>query len=523
MRGETVTLVLVNLAGIMERADESLLPGVYKEVGAALHTDPTGLGSLTLLRSMVQALCSPIAAYLAVRHNRAHVISLGAFLWAAATFLVAFSSTFLQVAISRALNGIGLALVGPAIQSLVADSTVESNRGMAFGWLQLTGNLGSIIGGLVSILIAPLTFMGIPGWRLSFHIVGLISVLVGVLVRLYATDPHFPSGTKPSNQTSGNSFWSEVKELAKEGKDVIKMPSFQIIVAQGVTGSFPWSALSFAPMWLELMGFSHKKTAFLIGLFVVFGSLGGLFGGRMGDILSVRLPNAGRIILAQISSASAIPLAAILLLALPDDPSTGFIHGLILAVMGFCISWNGPATNNPIFAEIVPEKSRTSVYALDRSFESVLSSFAPPVVGLLARHVYGYRPIPKGSSVSEEIATDRENAASLAKALYTAIGVPMALCCLIYSFLYSTYPRDRERARMEALIESEMVQIESGNSHAYGQHSQVQFSELEESSIENRAVIELEYGVEDGLEFDDDDDENTLLYRQLTFSNMSPQ
>jgi len=97
MKGETATLVLVNLAGIMERADESLLPGVYKEVGAALHTDPTGLGSLTLFRSIVQSSCYPMAAYLAVRHNRAHVIALGAFLWAAATFLVAFSSTFFQV------------------------------------------------------------------------------------------------------------------------------------------------------------------------------------------------------------------------------------------------------------------------------------------------------------------------------------------------------------------------------------------------------------------------------------------
>ncbi|KAM7266546.1 hypothetical protein ACFE04_004443 [Oxalis oulophora] len=38
------------------------------------------------------------------------------------------------------------------------------------------------------------------------------------------------------------------------------------------------------------------------------------------------------------------------------------------------------AKSTAIFAEIVPEKSRTSVYALDRSFESVLSSFAPPVV-----------------------------------------------------------------------------------------------------------------------------------------------
>ncbi|XP_068321731.1 uncharacterized protein [Pyrus communis] len=47
-----------------------------------------------------------------------------------------------QVAISRALNGIGLALVTPPIQSLVADSTDDNNRGMAFGWLQLTGNVG---------------------------------------------------------------------------------------------------------------------------------------------------------------------------------------------------------------------------------------------------------------------------------------------------------------------------------------------------------------------------------------------
>lgn len=81
----------------MERADESLLPGVYKEVGAALHTDPTGLGSLTLFRSIVQCLCYPLAAFLATRRNRAGVIALGAFLWAAATFLVAVSDTYFQV------------------------------------------------------------------------------------------------------------------------------------------------------------------------------------------------------------------------------------------------------------------------------------------------------------------------------------------------------------------------------------------------------------------------------------------
>lgn len=101
MKPEAVTLILVNLAAIMERTDESLLPGVYKEVGAALHIDPTGLGSLTLFRSVVQSSCYPLAAYLAVHHNRAHVIAVGAFLWAAATFLVAISSTFFQVPLSH--------------------------------------------------------------------------------------------------------------------------------------------------------------------------------------------------------------------------------------------------------------------------------------------------------------------------------------------------------------------------------------------------------------------------------------
>lgn len=173
---------------------------------------------------------------------------------------------------------------------------------------------------------------------------------------------------------------------------------------------------------------------------------------------------------------------------------------------------------SPIFAEIVPEKSRTSIYALDRSFESILSSFAPPVVGMLAQHVYGYKPVPTGSSKSEEIATDRENAASLAKALYTAIGIPMALCCLIYSFLYFTYPRDRERAQMEALIESEMRQIELHNTSVATQYYQARLSESGDANVDDRSVMEMDYEGSNSLEFEEND--NLLLYRQLTFSNL---
>ncbi|KAL6598532.1 hypothetical protein ACP70R_046231 [Stipagrostis hirtigluma subsp. patula] len=260
-------------------------------------------------------------------------------------------------------------------------------------------------------MLASTTFMGIAGWRIAFRLVALISVMVGILVHLFAVDPHFWNVGK-GKQLFRKPAWTEMNDLMIEAKAVIKIPSFQIIVAQGITGSFPWSALSFAPMWLELMGFTHTGTGILMITFAVASSLGGVLGGKMGDYLARRSPNSGRIILSQISSASAVPLAALLLLGLPDDPSTGFLHGFVMFVVGLSISWNAPATNK----NIIPERSRTSIYALDRSFESVLASLAPPVVGYLVEHAYSYNPVSYGAGASN-VARDRANAAALAKAV----------------------------------------------------------------------------------------------------------
>ncbi|CAL4998577.1 unnamed protein product [Urochloa decumbens] len=218
-------------------------------------------------------------------------------------------------AAARGLNGIGLALVTPAIQSLVVYCTDDNKRGSPFGWLQLTGNLGSLIGGLFTLILASTTFMGIS-WRIAFHAVALISV--GILVHLYAEDPHFRD-TGKGKQLVHKPAWSEMKDLVIEAKAVIKIPSFHIIVAQGITRSFPWSALPFAPMWLELMGFTHTRTGIILITFAVASSLGRVLGGKLGDYLARRSPNSSRIILSQIGSASAVPLAVLLLLGLPDE------------------------------------------------------------------------------------------------------------------------------------------------------------------------------------------------------------
>lgn len=135
------------------------------------------------------------------------------------------------------------------------------------------------------------------------------------------------------------------------------------------------------------------------------------------------------------------------------------------------------------------------------------------------QHVFGYKPVPKGSSDSVEIETDRENALSLAKALFATMAIPMTLCVSIYSFLYCTYPRDRERARMQALIESEMQQLETSCAASGEEYSQLPVSESKGLNGKDRSNIDIEYAAHESIELDDND-EKSLLSRQLTFSNM---
>lgn len=48
------TALLLYLASIVEKADEQILPAVYKYIGSSLHATPTQLGTITLCRALVQ-------------------------------------------------------------------------------------------------------------------------------------------------------------------------------------------------------------------------------------------------------------------------------------------------------------------------------------------------------------------------------------------------------------------------------------------------------------------------------------
>jgi nitrate/nitrite transporter NarK len=72
--------VLLNLASIIERADEQVLPAVYHFISLSFHCSPSELGTLTLCRAMVQALSSPLSGVLGDKYDRTHIVAFGCFL-----------------------------------------------------------------------------------------------------------------------------------------------------------------------------------------------------------------------------------------------------------------------------------------------------------------------------------------------------------------------------------------------------------------------------------------------------------
>ncbi|GBF89652.1 MFS general substrate transporter [Raphidocelis subcapitata] len=560
------TAILVNLAMVVEQANEQVLPAVYLFVGSSLSATPSQLGTLTLCRALVQTLSSPLSGVLGDRCDRRLVLASGAFIWGAMTSAIAASSRLHTAMVFAAFNGLGLALLVPCCQSLVADLHAPEARGRAFGLMQLTGAVGGMAGSVFATNMGAadtLATWGVEGWRLAFHAVAVVSVLTGAAVLAFAIDPRRAAvaaaaaapiylslpgdddgggaAPPPLPLSSGEAAGGLAKRQAAEaagggggwgdaaggprsrspspsahllqlhhgqprhpphdaaagcggsaaaGRDaeeagaapprdcgddddsdsgkarrygrprprqrglvsdilwVLRIPTFQAIVLQGIVGSFPWQAAVFFTLWLQLQGFPSSTSANIAATFGAGVAVGALLGGYIGDRAARRLPDSGRIFTAQASVASGIPLIWLVLKGIPANPALASdprAYAAVLFVMGATCSWAGSGCNSPIFAEIVPEDMRSLVYAFDRSLETSLAACAAPTVGLLAERVWGFSGAVSRDSLADEVLRAR-NAGALGSSLLVCMTVPWTACLVFYTVLHFTYRNDRRAA-----------------------------------------------------------------------------
>jgi MFS family permease len=451
------TTVLINAASVLEKCDEQILPALYSRVGASLNASPTQLGYITLARAFVQALTSSLAGFASEFFPRGTVIGIGCCIWAFFTSAFACVSSLNLGIMLCAVNGLGLALVIPSVQSLTADLHSSEARGRAFGSLWLVISLGGMIGALYATNMGSHTPFGIDGWRFVFLSVSLVSAVTGVLNHMYVKDDAFEdrarqreeheqgqsTPTRHSLSSDDGSIVSRIKTVSFQIVHVMKIPTFSLIILQGIVGSVPYASLVFLTLYLQLLGMSDTSASVIVALYLIGGGLGGLLGGWIGDIVASRYPNHGRILATQFSVFIGIPFSLLVFKALPDGGSSIFVvtlYAMTIFIFAVLTAWPAPCANNPIFSEIVPPAQRNLVYSFDRCFEGAVAAFATPLVGHMSETMFGFSG---ASTVSGDPDTDLPNAHALGNALVAFTTIPWLFCFVVYSSIHVTYPKDK--------------------------------------------------------------------------------
>ncbi|CAK0781097.1 hypothetical protein CVIRNUC_005284 [Coccomyxa viridis] len=445
------TSVCLNLAMVFERADEVILPAVYSFVARSFSATPSDLANITLARALVQAVCSPVGGVLGHYGNRIWVITAGCLVWGVMTLGFSVSRSLREAIFFWAINGLGLSLVIPNVQSVTADFYSEEDRGKVFGTLHLTSAAGAAFGGLYATNMGAGTRFGWEGWRVAFLLLGIISLSIGLANFACASEPRsfdskLPFGSAP-RKAAESSALAKLKATLLDIKSVVTVPTFGIIIVQGIVGNIPGQAMAFLTLYLQLLGIDNFRASLLVSVGMLAHAVGGQLGGLIGDVAAKGAPRWGRIFVCQVSVVAGMVLTLVLLRGLPTQhAAAAFASYMAVSIAtGLLNSWPAPACTNPVFSEVVPARLRTFIYAFDRSFEMAIAACAAPVVAKLAESYFGFDGT---ATTSGDVAHDLSKAKALSNALSVMCAVPWTLCALIFTGLYLTYSRDKAGAQL---------------------------------------------------------------------------
>jgi MFS family permease len=399
----------------------------------SLGVSPYDLAFMSLCQGVMSAASGPMWGNLVdAGYTRKKLLFSGVLLWGVCTILLAYAHTIATMSFLRGMNGIAVAMLLPVTQSFVYDLSKSEDRGLVFGTLYFSTNIGQVLACFFVTPISSSTVMGMEGWRFALCVVGFMSLLATMLVPLMVVEaprPWRPDRLGPLRE-------------ARKLMSFLKIPTFNVIVLQGIFGTIPGAAFSFLVMYFQYIGISDFAAALVISLHVIGDACGGLLGGVIGDALAIWSPRYGRAITAQISAVVAIPIVAALFLMAPRDVSMTSCYAGILFMLGLTSSWVAPGCICPVMCDIVPRSSLGSAYAWELAIVFCSGNvLGPLLVGVLSERVFGYQ-LTNQQVNDMEPAVRQANARALGNSLFFSSAVPYAICAIIFVALFFTHHQD---------------------------------------------------------------------------------
>lgn len=281
---------------------------------------------------------------LADRFSRTRVIAAGVLIWSVCTWASGHAHSFEQMVMARFFVASGEAALVPAAVALLAELFSEKRRGTAMGLFFMGIPLG--IG--CSFLLAG-TVGATHGWRTTFDVLGIIGIGIALSLMLLKEDR-----SQLAHQERGAAFLPQVLAALRlvGGNCALRSTIIGFVLAHLV-----FASLSFTQLWLvNERGMNAAGIATRIGaLQLLFGTLGSVVGGVIGDRLANKLPG-GQARFMVLLVATCAPLMIVCRFVAPDSPLfyVGMCAGFFLPLALY-----GPA--NTAIMSMTPQRMRSTI------------------------------------------------------------------------------------------------------------------------------------------------------------------
>jgi MFS family permease len=357
---------------LLHQADKLLIGPMTSKIMDDFGITMTQMGAVSTGALIVGAIFYPLWGYLYDRYSRSKLLALASFLWGATTMLNAKARTYGQFLVTRSSTGIDDSSY-PGLYSLVADYFGPQVRGKIYGFLQLTGPLGYMLGMILGLFLS-----GSLGWRGVFYLTGSLGILLSFVIFF---------GVKELPRGQGEPELADLEQIGQynfkwqTAVDLFKKPSLILLFAQGFFGVFPWNAITYWFFtYLEKERNYSEDAVFSTMIFAIIVLAAGYpIGGALGDYLFKRNLR-GRLIVSTIGVVMGAILMAITL-NIPLENQVLFM--VLLALTALFIPFAAANVLATIYDITLPEV-RSTAQAVGSFFESAGSALSPLLVGMIA-------------------------------------------------------------------------------------------------------------------------------------------
>lgn len=315
-------LAVLTAANFVGYASRNALFLAYDDLRVRFAIDNSTIGALGTAFMLSQAVVTVPAGWAGDRYDRRRVLAAGLLLAAAAGVAGPLGGTFEALLVSRALVGLGLAVVVPVANSILGelfDGDVKASRIAIF-------NLGLFVGGAVGL--AGGDFAGYPWILYGCALPGFVLALA--LARLPIAPHRRSVGGEPPVRGG-----SALVAMLSQAREVLARRAFRWVMASATAMAF--SAGGFAAWFAELLRtdkrLSEAETTQVMVVSLVAGLVGVVTGGKLGDFWR-RSRRAGRLWTMVIGMSATVPCVSAAIL-LPAGPALVAVSMVTM----FFVSW----------------------------------------------------------------------------------------------------------------------------------------------------------------------------------------